>query len=140
MLPTELEQLHKTDLQTLTPETEDRRKMVLSDGREIHIKPIKMKHVSRWSAYFIKMASLQAKEDGTLGDTITMTPESLVKMADLVPELGDRFNELVDHCLVGATTDDILQDDAFDVIERFGEVNLTETFMGKAMARALVRG
>lgn len=131
----------KSDLTTVAPESDDRRTMTLSDGREIHIKPIKMRQFPRWSAYFYGIASVQGTEDGKVNDSIKVDSESLARVAAAVPELGEQFYSLMDLCLVGASSEDIDQDDGFDVLERFVELNLTQEFLGKVMARAFgVRG
>lgn len=126
----------ESNLKTIVPEEDDRRRMTLSDGREIYLKPIKMRKVARWTALFLGFAGLSDVKDGKISTDIDLTPEYIGRIAQLVPDLGDTFFDLMEPCLEGASPDDIEQDDAFDVISRFIEVNLTSDFLGKAMALA----
>lgn len=126
----------ESDLKKIVPEEDENRHMVLSDGRKLYIRPIKMRKVARWTALFLKFASLAEVKDGKIDPNVQITPEYIGRVADVAPEIGDQFFDLMAPCLDGATPDDIDQDDAFEVIGRFVQLNLTQAFLGKALALA----
>lgn len=138
--PQPVDSIEESNLRTIVPDSDDSRELVLSDGRVVRINPIKLRHYPRWSGYFFKLASLGEMKDGKFEEITELTPERLSRFSAIAPELGELFLNLMGLCLDGATIDDLEEDDAFNVVSRFNELNITPTFMGKVMALTGMRG